>query len=80
MLKYTQVVVDFVNTLEHFVLVEMKEFNDNLKVGVALGSEVFSLQSHLSDTVKMLGENIYFTEEVLKNRDFLSLKNFELKF
>jgi hypothetical protein len=80
MLKYTQVIVDFVNTLEHFVLVEMKEFNDNLKVGVALGSEVFSLQSHLSDTVKMLGENIYFTEEVLKNHDFLSLKNFELKF
>jgi len=38
------------------------------------------LQSHLSDTVKMLGENIYFTEEVLKNQNFLSLKNFELKF
>jgi predicted nuclease with TOPRIM domain len=80
MLKYTQVIVDFVNTLEHFVLVEMKEFNDNLKVVVALGSEVFYLQSHLSDTVKMLGENIYFIEEVLKNRDFLSLKNSELKF
>jgi uncharacterized protein YjfI (DUF2170 family) len=80
MLKYTQVIVDFVNTLEHLVLVGMKEFNDNLKVGVALGSEVFSLQSHLSDTVKMLGENIYFIEEVLKNRDFPSLKNFELKF
>jgi len=69
MWKYTRVLRDFFSTLVDFVFVRMKDSNDKLNLVAVLASEVFSLQFHLSSTVKTLGENISLIEEVFKEMD-----------